>query len=91
VSQELEVARRDAEAAHRDVKVLEDDRDIMKAWCDKAMDKAVQAGWILMKRPGVAVPDDIVVDVLATSGTSSNLSASGEPADKIPHEDAPAQ
>src|SRR5690242_12739178 len=37
VSQELEVARHDAEVARCDIKVLEDDRDIMKAWCDKAM------------------------------------------------------
>ena len=43
-----------------------------------------------MKRPDVVVLDDIVADVLAASGTSSNLSASGEPADKVPREDAPA-
>jgi hypothetical protein len=91
VSQELEVARRDVEASHHDIKVLEDDRAIMKAWCDKAMDKAIRAGRILMKRPGVVVPDDIVVDVLVASGTSSNPSASGDPADKVPREDAPAQ
>jgi hypothetical protein len=35
VSQELEIAR-------RNIKVLEDDRGIMKALCDKAMDKAVR-------------------------------------------------
>jgi hypothetical protein len=91
VSQELEVARRDVEASHRDIKVLEDDRAIMKAWCDKAMDKAIRAGRILMKRPGVVVPDDIVVDVLVASGTLSNPSASGDPVDKVPREDAHAQ
>jgi hypothetical protein len=53
VLQELEVARCDAEVARRDIKVLEDDRDIMQAWCDKAMDKAIRVGRILMKRPGV--------------------------------------
>jgi chromosome segregation ATPase len=47
VSQELE-------AAHRDIKALEDDREIMKAWCNKVMDKAVRAGRILMKRPNVS-------------------------------------
>jgi hypothetical protein len=36
-SQELEIAR-------HDIKVLEDDRVIMKAMCDKAMDKVVRAG-----------------------------------------------
>jgi hypothetical protein len=46
------------------VKVLEDDHAIMKAWCDKAMDKAVRTDRILMKRPGVVEPDDIVADVL---------------------------
>jgi chromosome segregation ATPase len=91
VLQELEVARRNMEAAYRDIKVLEDNHAIMKAWWDNAMDKVVRASRILMKRPGVAVPDDIVADVLATSGTSSNLSASGEPVDKVPREDAPAQ
>jgi chromosome segregation ATPase len=35
VSQELEIAR-------RNIKVLEDDCGIMKALCDKAMDKAVR-------------------------------------------------
>jgi hypothetical protein len=44
-----------------------------------------------MKRPGVVVPDDIVADVLAASATSSNPSASGEPVDKVPRENAPAQ
>jgi hypothetical protein len=57
VTQELEVAR-------HNVKALEDDRVVMKAMCDKAMDKVVRVERILMKRPGVAVPEDIVVDVL---------------------------
>jgi hypothetical protein len=60
VLQELEVVRRDAKAACRDIKFLEDDRTIMNAWCDEAMDKALCAGRILMKRPGVVVLDDIV-------------------------------
>jgi hypothetical protein len=33
----------------------------MKALCDKAMDKVVRVGRILMKRPGVMVHDDIVL------------------------------
>jgi hypothetical protein len=84
VSQELEIAR-------RDITVLEDDRDIMKALCDKAMDKAVRAGRILMKRPGVVVPDDIVADVLVASADTSKSSPSSDPADKVPCRDAPAQ
>jgi hypothetical protein len=32
-----------------------------------------------MKRPDITGPDDIVADVLATSGTSSNPSTSGGP------------
>jgi hypothetical protein len=62
----------------------------MKAWCNKVMDKAVQVGRLLMKRPGVVVPDDIMVDVLATSGTSSKPPASGDPIGDIPHGDGPA-
>jgi chromosome segregation ATPase len=91
VSQELEVARRDAQAARSDIKVLEVDRSIMKAWCDKAMDKAIRAGRILIKRPDFVMPNDIVADVLDVSATSSNPSTSGDPVDKVPREDAPAQ
>jgi hypothetical protein len=44
-----------------------------------------------MKRPDVVVLDDIVANVLAASGTSGNPSASSEPVDKVPREDALAQ
>jgi hypothetical protein len=84
VSHELEIAR-------RHIKVLEDDHGIMKAMCDKAMAKAVRAGRILMKRPRVVVPDDIVADVLAASAGVSKPSPSGDPAGKVPCENAPAQ
>jgi hypothetical protein len=84
VSQELEIA-------HRDIKVLEDDRGIMKALCDKAMDKAVRIARILMKRSGVVVPDDIVADVLAASFGTSKPSPSVDPIDKVPCGGAPAQ
>jgi hypothetical protein len=63
----------------------------MKAWCDKAMDKVIPTGQILMKRLGVVVPDDIVADVLTASSTSSNPSASGGHVDNVPRGDAPAQ
>jgi hypothetical protein len=79
------------EIARRNIKVLVDDHGIMKALWDKAMDKAVRAGRILMKRPSIVVPDDIVVDVLTASIGTSKPSPSGHPAGKVHCEDAPAQ
>jgi hypothetical protein len=79
------------EIAHRDIKVLEDNHGIMKAMCDKAMDKVVRVGRILMKRLGVVVPKDIVADVLAASASVSKPPSSGDPAGKAPIENAPAQ
>jgi hypothetical protein len=84
VSQELEIA------CH-DIKVLEDVRGIMKALCNNAMDKAVHAGRILMKRPGVVVPDDIVADMLTLFVGTSKPSPSCDPASKVPCGDTPAQ
>ena len=84
VSQELETA------CHN-IKALKDDRVVMKAMCDKAMDKAVCAGRILMKRPGVVVPGDIVVDVLTASAVVSKPSSSSNPACEVPCKNAPAQ
>jgi hypothetical protein len=82
VSQKLEIAR-------CDIKDLEDDHGIMKEMCDKAMDKAVRAGRILMKRPGVMVPEDIVADIVAASAGVSKPSSSGDPAGKVPCKNAP--
>jgi hypothetical protein len=73
VTQELEAAR-------LNIKALEDDRVVMKAMCDKAMDKVVRAGRILMRRPGIVVPEDIVVDVLAAPAAASRPSSSATPA-----------
>jgi predicted naringenin-chalcone synthase len=84
VSQELDIAR-------RDIKALEDDHGIMKAMCDKAMDKAVHVGRILMKRPSVVVPEDIVADILAASAGVSKPSSSSDLAGKVPCKNAPAQ
>jgi uncharacterized protein YhaN len=53
------------EAARLATKVAEDNSTTLKAQCDKAMDKAIHAGRILMRRPGVIVPDDIIADVNA--------------------------
>jgi hypothetical protein len=81
--QELEVAR-------HNIKALEGERVVMKAMCDKAMDKVVRAGRIMMRRPGVAVPKDIVADVLAASASVSEPSSSGNPSGKVPCKNAPA-
>jgi hypothetical protein len=84
VSQQLETAR-------HDIKALEDDCSIMKAMCDKAMDKVVRAGHVLMKRPGVVVAEDIVVDVLAASAGVRKTSSSGNPVGEVPCKNALAQ
>jgi hypothetical protein len=53
------------EAARLATKVAEDNSTILKAQRDKAMDKAIREGRILMRRASVIVPDDIVADVKA--------------------------
>jgi hypothetical protein len=75
-AQELETARLAAKAS-------EDSCAILRAQCDKAMDKAIRAGRILMRRPGVVVPDDIIADVKATPEASSRPSSSIAPAKDI--------
>jgi hypothetical protein len=56
---------------------------ILKAQRDKAMDKAIRAGRILMRRPGVVVPDDIVADVKAAPDPSSRPCSSLAPVENI--------
>jgi hypothetical protein len=68
VAQELEAAR-------LATKVSEEKCTILKAQRDKAMDKAIRAGRILMRRAGVVVPDDIVADVKAAPDASSRPSS----------------
>jgi hypothetical protein len=68
VAQELETAQ-------LAVKASEDNCDVLKAQRDKAMDKAIRAVRILMRRPDVVVPDDIVADVKATPDASSHPSS----------------
>jgi enamine deaminase RidA (YjgF/YER057c/UK114 family) len=72
VTQELE-------AAGLTIKALEDDRVVLKAMHDKA----VRAGRILMRRPGVVVPDDIVADVMAAHEAASRPSSSVAPAKDV--------
>jgi hypothetical protein len=76
VAQELEAAR-------LATKVAEDNCAILKARHDKAMDKAIRAGRILMRRPGVVVLDGIVADVKAAPDASSRPSSSIAPAKDI--------
>jgi uncharacterized protein YhaN len=76
VAQELEAAR-------PATKVAEDYCAVLKTQRDKAMDKAIHAGQILIRRPGVVVPDDIVADVKAVPDASSRPSSSIAPAKDI--------
>jgi hypothetical protein len=87
VIKDLRVSKRsvvqELEAARLAAKVAEDNCSILKSQRDKAMDKAIRAGRILMRRPGVVVPDDIVVDVKAAPDASSRPSSSIAPAKDI--------
>jgi hypothetical protein len=69
VTQELE-------ATHLAIKVVEGDCVALKAQRDRAMDKVVRAGQILMRRPGVMVPYDIITDVMAAPDAASCPSSS---------------
>jgi hypothetical protein len=55
------------------------------------MDKVVRAGRILMRRPGIAVPDDIVADVKAAPDAASRPSSSVAPVEDIASEDVSMQ
>jgi hypothetical protein len=84
IAQELEVARLAAKA-------LEDNYAVLKALRDKATDKAIRAGRVLMRRPDVVVPDDIVADVKAAPDASSHPSSSIAPAKDIAGKDVSMQ
>jgi hypothetical protein len=71
------------EAAQLATKIAEENSTILKAQRDKAMDKAIRAARILMRNPGVIVPDDIVVDVKAAPDSSSRPSSSVAPEKNI--------
>jgi chromosome segregation ATPase len=76
VVQELETAR-------SAVKAAEETSATLRAQRDKAMDKAIRAGRILMRRPGVVVPDDIVENVNVAPDSSSRPSSSVAPEKNI--------
>jgi DNA repair exonuclease SbcCD ATPase subunit len=69
IAQELETAQLAA-------KVAEETAATLKAQRDKAMDKAIRAGRIFMRRPGVVVPEDIKADVHAAPDSSNHPSSS---------------
>jgi hypothetical protein len=71
------------EAAQLATKVVEDISTILKAQRDKATNKAIRAGRILMGRPGVVVPDDIIADVKVAPDSSSRPSSSVAPEKNI--------
>jgi hypothetical protein len=60
-------------------KVAEEKSITLRAQRDRAMDKAIRAGRILMRRPDVVVPDDIRADVNAAPDSSSRPSSSVAP------------
>jgi hypothetical protein len=95
VIKELRASKRlvtqELEAAHLHIKALEDDRVVMKAMCDKAMDKAVHAERILMRRPSIVVPKDVLADVVAAPDVASRPSSSAAPATDASCKNAPAQ
>jgi chromosome segregation ATPase len=72
IAQELETAQ-------LAVEVAEETSVTLRAQHDRAMDKAIRAGQILMRRPGVIVPDDIRADVSAAPDSSSRPSSSVAP------------
>jgi hypothetical protein len=76
VTQELE-------AAQSAVKVAEETSSTLRAQRDRAMDKAIRAGRILMRRPGVVIPEDIRADVNAAPDSSSRPSSSVAPGKDI--------
>ena len=76
VTQELETAR-------LAVKAAEETSATLRAQRDKAMDKTIRAGRILMRRPGVVVPDDIMADVNVAPDSSSRPSSSVAPEKNI--------
>jgi hypothetical protein len=65
IAQELETAQLAAKTAEETAATL-------KAQRDKAMDKAIRAGRILMRRPGVVVPEDIKANVHAAPDSSKH-------------------
>jgi hypothetical protein len=82
-NKELRVSKKsiaqELETAQLATKVAEETSITLRAQRDRAMDKAIRAGRILMRRPGVVVPEDIRADVNAAPDSSSRPSSSVAP------------
>jgi hypothetical protein len=61
------------EVLEHNVGVLKNDCELLKASRDKAMVKVIRDGQLLMKKPDVVVPKDIVTDVLSVSGVAAKV------------------
>jgi chromosome segregation ATPase len=85
------LAAQELETARLATKALEDSCAVLRAQRDKAMDKAIREGRILMRRPDVVVPDDIIADVKAAPDASSRPSSSIAPAENIANRDVSMQ
>jgi septal ring factor EnvC (AmiA/AmiB activator) len=72
IAQELETAQLAA-------KVAKETSITLRAQRDRAMDKAIRAGRILMRRPDVVVHEDVRADVNAAPDSSSHPSSSVAP------------
>jgi chromosome segregation ATPase len=83
VTQELEVVQ-------LAIKTFENNFVVLKAQRDRAMDKAIHAGRIQMRRLGVVVPDDIVADVRAAPDAAIRPSSSVAPAKDVVCKDTSA-
>jgi hypothetical protein len=69
------IVAQELEAAQLAVKTLKDNCTVLKAQCHKAMDKAIHVGRILMRRPSIVVPNDIIADVKAAPDATSHPSS----------------
>jgi hypothetical protein len=67
------------EAAQLATRVAEETAATFKVQRDKALDKAIRAGRILIRRPGMVVPEDIRADVNAAPDSSNRPSSSVVP------------
>jgi septal ring factor EnvC (AmiA/AmiB activator) len=72
IAQEVETARLAA-------KVADETSITLRAQRDRAMDKAIQVGRILMRRPGMVVPEDIRADMNAAPDSLSRPSSTIAP------------
>jgi hypothetical protein len=61
------------EVLEHNVGVLKNNYKLLTASHDKTMDKVTRTDRLLMKKPGVVVPEDIVNDVLSAPGVEAGI------------------